>query len=116
MQGVPTEMRVKESKELRLQKIVTKTGVELLRIVVSPSHFFLEQNPEKPSKYGVAYKKIKAIYPDFYMFWEIKADQYTGRLLTGTFLEKEDIDKFIDSILSDESYKSYEDVKDEIPG
>ncbi len=109
-------MRIKESKELRLQKIVTKSGVELLRIVVSPSHFFLEQNPEKPSKYGVAYKKIKEIYPDFYMFWEIKAGEYTGRLLTGTFLEKEDIDKFIDSILADESYKSYEDVKDEIPG
>jgi hypothetical protein len=81
-------MRVKESKELRIQKVVTKSGVELLRIVVSPSHFFLEQNPTKPSKYGVAYKQIKEVYPHFYMFWEIKNDNYTGRLLTGLFLEK----------------------------
>ncbi|MEO2065744.1 MAG: hypothetical protein ABGX17_04495, partial [Desulfurobacteriaceae bacterium] len=85
-------MRVKESRELRLQKVVTKTGVELWRIVVAPNHFFLEQNPTKPSKYGTAYREIKKIYPDFYMFWEIKNDEYTGKLLTGTFLEKEDID------------------------
>jgi len=107
-------MRVKESHELRIQKVVTKTGVELWRIVVAPNHFFLEQNPHKPSKYGVAYRQIKEIYPDFYMFWEIKNDKYTGRLLTGTFLDREDIDKFIDSILHNEEYKTYEDVKDEI--
>ncbi len=107
-------MKVKESHELRIQKVVTKLGVELWRIVVSPNHFFLEQNPEKPSKYGIAYKQIKEIYPDFYMFWEIKNDDYTGRLLTGTFLNKDEIDKFIDSILKNENYKNYEDVKDEI--
>ncbi|SNR68393.1 DUF7132 family protein [Desulfurobacterium atlanticum] len=106
-------MKVIESKEVRIQKVITKTGVELLKISVSPSHFFLEQNPEKKSKYGVAYKEIKKVYPDFYMFWEIKNDQYTGRLLTGSFLEKEDIDKFIDSIISDREYKTYKDERDE---
>lgn len=109
-------MKVKESTELRLQKVVTKSGVELWRIVISPSHFFLEQNPEKPSKYGVAYKELKKLYPDFYMFWEIKDNKYTGRLLTGTFLEKEDIDKFISSVLKNENYKEYEDFRDEITG
>jgi hypothetical protein len=107
-------MKVKESHELRLQKVVTKTGVELWRIVVAPNHFFLEQNPTKPSKYGVAYRQIKEIYPDFYMFWEIKNDRYTGRLLTGTFLDRDDIDRFIDSILRNEDYKGYDDVRDEI--
>lgn len=107
-------MRVKESHELRIQKVVTKTGVELWRIVVAPNHFFLEQNPNKSSKYGVAYRQIKEKYPDFYMFWEIKNNKYTGRLLTGTFLDRDDIDKFIDSILQNEEYKTYEDVRDEI--
>jgi hypothetical protein len=109
-------MKVKESHELRLQKVITKSGVELLRIVVAPNHFFLEQNPAKPSKYGVAYRKIKEIYPDFYMFWEFKNGDYTGRLLTGTFLSKEEIDRFIDSILQDEEYKNYEDVRDGAEG
>ncbi len=107
-------MKVKESKEIRLQKVVTKDGVELLRIVVAPNHFFLEQNPEKPSKYGVAYKKLKEMYPDFFMFWEIKNDEYTGRLLTGALLEREEIDKFIDSILNSEEYKEFEDLKDNL--
>lgn len=106
-------MKVKESKEIRLQKVVTKTGAELYRIVVSPSLFYLEQNPLKPSKYGVAYKELKKAYPDFYMFWEIKNGKFTGRLLTATFLDRDDIDRFIDSIITDESYKDYEDVKDE---
>ncbi len=107
-------MKVIESHEIRLQKVVTKTGVELYRIVVAPNHFFLEQNPKKPSKYGVAYSQIKKIYPEFYMFWEIKNDKYTGRLLTATFLDREDIDKFIDRILKSDDYKSYEDIRDEI--
>jgi hypothetical protein len=107
-------MRVKESKELRLQKVVTKTGVELWRIVVSPNLFYLEQNPTKPSKYGVAYRELKKLYPDFFMFWEIKNNKYTGRLLTGSFLDRDDIDRFIDDLLKNQEYKTYEDVKDEI--
>jgi len=107
-------MKVKESKEIQLQKVITRKGVELIKIEVAPNHFFLEQNPEKPSKYGVAYKELKQLYPDFYMFWEIKDNKYTGRLLTGTFLEKEDIDKFISSVLQNENYKNYNDERDEI--
>ena len=48
------------------------------------------------------------------MFWEIKNNRYTGRLLTGTFLEKEDIDRFITDVLQSEEYKQFEDVKEEI--
>jgi len=107
-------MKVKEKKEIRLERVVTKKGVELWKIVVSPGHFFLEQNPQKETKYGVAYKQLKEIYPDFFMFWEIKGNHYTGRLLTGSFLSKEEIDKFITSVLQNEDYKEYEDVKDEI--
>ncbi|WP_022846089.1 MULTISPECIES: DUF7132 family protein [unclassified Desulfurobacterium] len=106
-------MKVKESKEIRLQKVVTKTGAELYRIVISPSLFYLEQNPAKESKYGVAYRELKKLYPDFYMFWEIKNGKFTGKLLTATFLDRDDIDKFIDSIITDERYKDYEDIKDE---
>jgi len=58
-------MKVKESKEIQLQKVITRKGVELIKIEVAPNHFFLEQNPEKPSKYGVAYEELKKLYPDF---------------------------------------------------
>jgi hypothetical protein len=34
--------------------------------------------------------------------------------LTGALLEREEIDKFIDSILSSEEYKEFEDLKDNL--
>jgi hypothetical protein len=54
------------------------------------------------------------MYPEFYMFWEIKNNRYTGRLLAGVILEKSDIDVFLSDILKDENYKTFEDVKEEI--
>jgi len=100
--------------DLKLQVVKTKKGALLYKIQISDNHFFLEQNPLKDSKYGYAYRKLKEIYPEFYMFWEIKNNRYTGRLLTGIILEKKDIDKFITDILKDELYKNYEDIKEEL--
>ncbi|WP_297455680.1 hypothetical protein [Persephonella sp.] len=100
--------------DIELELVKTKTGALLYKINVADNHFFLEQNPLKDSKYGVAYRKLKEKYPEFYMFWEIKNNRYTGRLLTGTFLEKEDIDRFITDVLQSEEYKQFEDVKEEI--
>jgi len=99
---------------IKLELVKTKKGAILYKINVSENHFFLEQNPLKDSKYGVAYRKLKEKYPEFYMFWEIKNDKYTGRLLTGIFLEKEDIDRFITDILQSEEFKRYEDIKEDI--
>ncbi len=100
--------------DIKLELVKTKKGAILHKITVSDNHFFLEQNPLKESKYGVAYRKIKNMYPEFYMFWEIKDNKYTGRLLTGVFLEKGEIDQFITSVLKSEEYKTYEDVREEL--
>jgi len=107
-------MEVLKDWDLKLQIVKTKKGVLLYKIQITDSHFFLEQNPLKDSKYGYAYRKIKEIYPEFYMFWEIKDNKYTGRLLAGMILEKQDIDKFISDILKDDLYKKYNDIKEEI--
>ncbi|AEH07179.1 DUF7132 family protein [Methanothermococcus okinawensis] len=107
-------MKTLESKSLELKKVITKSGAELYVIELSDNHFFIEQNPLKKSKYGVAYSKLKEKYPEYYMFWEIKNNKYTGKLLTGALLKKEDIDPFITEILNDEEYKEYEDVKENI--
>ncbi len=100
--------------DVQIELVKTKSGALLHKINVGENHFYLEQNPLKDSKYGVAYRKIKEIYPEFYMFWEIKNNRYTGKLLTGTFLEKEAIDTFIKDILKSEEFKSFEDIKEPI--
>ena len=107
-------MKTIETKNIKLKKVITKTGAELYVIELSKNHFFIEQNPLKKSKYGEAYRKLKEKYPGFYMFWEIKNNRYTGKLLVGSILEKKDIDDFITEILKSEEYKRYEDVRDEI--
>jgi hypothetical protein len=100
--------------DITLELVKTKKGAILHKINVSKDHFFLEQNPLKNSKYGVAYRAIKEKFPEFYMFWEIKNNRYTGRLLTAAFLEKEDIDEFIVDLLKSDEFKKYEDIKEEI--
>ncbi|MEO2153584.1 MAG: hypothetical protein GXN97_03640 [Aquificae bacterium] len=107
-------MKVLFEKPIKLQKVITKKGVELWKIEISPNHFFLEQNPFKNSRYGKAYRLLKEKYPFFYMFWEIENNQYTGRLLMGTIVEKEDIDRFITDLLQSAEYKKLEDIRDEI--
>ncbi|NPA54489.1 MAG: hypothetical protein GXO21_07470 [Aquificae bacterium] len=109
-------MEVLKSWDLKLDLVKTKSGAILYKITLGPKHFFLEQNYLKDSKYGIAYRKIKEKYPEFYMFWEIKDNQYTGRLLAGAILEKKDIDEFIIGILKSEEFKKHEDIREEIEG
>ncbi len=107
-------MEVIKDWDIKLEIVKTKKGVLLHKIQVGENHFFLEQNPLKDSKYGFAYRKIKEIYPEFYMFWEIKNNRYTGRLLTGVILDKNAIDEFISNILKDDLYKKFTDEREEI--
>ncbi len=107
-------MEILKHWDLSLDLVKTKKGAILYKINVAENHFFLEQNPLKNSKYGVAYRALKEKYPEFYMFWEIKDEEYTGKLLTGVFLEKEDIDQFITDVIQNEEFKEYEDIKEEI--
>jgi len=107
-------MKVLYERIVKLKKVLTKSGAELYMIELSPNHFFLEQNYNKPSRYGIAYRKLKQKYPDFFMFWEIKNDQYTGRLLMGTFAQKEEIDEFIISILKSRDYLEYPIEREEL--
>jgi len=107
-------MRTLKEWSVKLKLVKTRTGAILYKIDLAPNHFYLEQNPLKDSKYGHAYRQIKEKYPEFYMFWEIKNNQYTGKLLTASFLEKEDIDRFIDTVLANEEYKQLADVKEPI--
>ena len=106
-------MEVIKEWDIKLDIVKTKKGILLYKINVGNNHFFLKQNPLKDSKYGVAYRKIKEVYPEFYMFWEIKNNKYTGRLLTGVILERDAIDKFISDILKDDVYKTYEEEERE---
>ena len=75
---------------------------------------YLEQNPLKDSKYGIAYRKLKQMYPDLYMFWEIKNWEFTGNLKLELVTSKKEMDVLIDSILQDKSYKDYEDVNPDL--
>lgn len=107
-------MRVLEERPVKIKVVRTKRGAILHMIEISKNHFFLEQNPLKDSKYGVAYRKIKNKFPEFYMFWEIKNNRYTGRLLVGSFLEKEEIDEFITLVAQTDEFKKFEHILEEI--
>jgi hypothetical protein len=91
-----------------LELVKTKTGALLYKINLDENHFFLEQNPLKDSKYGVAYRELKNRFPEFYMFWEIKDDNYTGKVLTARLCDKKDLDEFIESLVGGD-FKNYED-------
>ena len=85
--------------DVEIELVETKTGAFLYKINLDENHFFLEQNPLKDSKYAVAYRKLKEKFPEFYMFWEIKDNEYTGKILTGRICEKEEINEFIDILI-----------------
>jgi len=74
------------------------------------NHFWLEQNPLKNSKYWIAYRQLKAVYPDLYLFWEIKDGKYTWRLKLEILTKKEDMDKVIASLIWNEEFMKYEDI------
>ncbi len=105
-------MEVLKEWDVKLKLVKTKTGA-LLYVIDYGDGFFIEQNPLKDSKYGVAYRKLKQLYEDMYMFWEIKNNRYTGRMLLGFFLKKQQIDPFITQIAHSEEFLKFEDIKDE---
>jgi len=106
-------MEVLKEWPVKLQLVRTKKGSVIYRIVLDDNHFFLEQNPLKNSKYGYAYRAIKERFPEFYMFWEIKNNRYTRKLLIGSFLEKKDIDEFLEALLKDLEKAEFEKLADE---
>jgi len=109
-------MEILKEIPVKLQLVKTKRGSILYRILVNENWFFLEQNPLKNSKYGFAYRNIKEKFPEFFMFWEIKDNKYTKRLLVTSFLEKKEIDEFITSLLNkvqEEEFKNLEDKSEE---
>ncbi len=91
-----------------VELVKTKKGAILYKINLEDNLFFLEQNPLKDSKYGVAYRMLKEKFPEFYMFWEIKDDAYTGRSLTARISNKRELDEFIETLVGGE-FKNYED-------
>ncbi len=107
-------MKTLKEWDFRLKLVKTRSGAILHLIEVGENHFFIEQNPLKDSKYGVAYRKLKQKYPEFYIFWEIKNDRYTGRILAGAFLSKEELDEVITDLLKSEEFKQYEEIMEEI--
>ncbi|NPA22015.1 MAG: hypothetical protein GXN92_00315 [Candidatus Micrarchaeota archaeon] len=99
--------------DVKLKLVKTRRGAILYVIELAPDHFFIEQNPLKNSKYGQAYRKLKSQYEEFYMFWEIRNNRYTGTLLVGAFLRKHEIDPFITMISQSDEFLKYPDEKDE---
>ncbi len=48
------------------------------------------------------------------MFWEIKNNHYTGKLLAGgAFLEKKEIDEFATLLAKSEDFKRFEEAREE---
>ncbi len=100
------------SKDIKLKKVIVKSGAELNLIELDKNHFYIEQNPEKNSKYGKAYRLLKEKCPEYYMFWEMKNNHYTGKVLIGAIFKKKYADEFITKILDSEIFKEYEDMED----
>lgn len=98
--------------DVKLKLVKTKKG-SLLYLIDFGDGFFIEQNPLKESKYASAYRRLKALYDELYMFWEIKYGRYTGRMLLGFFLRKEQIDPLITMLAQSEEFLKLEDIKDE---
>lgn len=92
-------MRVLYKKPIVFEEVETKSKAILKRIVIDENHFFLEQNPLKDSKYGRMYRKIKAKKPDFYLFWEIKDDEFTGKNIIAEVIESKDLEIVLEKFL-----------------
>ena len=107
-------VKVLKEWDVKVKLVKTKRGAVLHMIELEPGHFYLEQNPLKDSKYGVAYRRIKENFPEFYMFWEIRNNRYTGKLLAGAFLEKSEIDEFVALLAKTEDFKKFEEILEEI--
>jgi len=103
-------MKVLDEKTLKWKIVETKTGAKLIVIEENPDHYWIEQNPLKESKYGVAYRELKKLYPDMYLFWEIKNGKFTGKLKVEMITTKKVMDHFIESLLNSREFMQYEDI------
>ena len=92
-------MRVLYKKPVFFEEVETKSGAILKRIVINENHFFLEQNPLKESSYGKMYREIKAKNPNFYLFWEIMDNEFTGEVIVAEILKSEDLYKVLEKKL-----------------
>jgi len=92
-------MVVLYKKPILLEEVETKSGAVLKKIVINDKHFFLEQNPMKESKYGKMYRKIKSKRDNFYMFWEIKDNEFTGEMLVGEIVNSESLEGLLEKFL-----------------
>ena len=92
-------MKVLYKKDIVFEEVETKSGAILKRIVIDDNHFLLEQNPLKESKYGRKYREIKAKRENFYMFWEIKNDEFTGKVLVAEICDSDNIDTVLENFL-----------------
>ena len=104
-------MKVLDEKKFKWKIVETKTGAKLIVIEESPDHFWIEQNILKESKYGIAYRELKKLYPDLYLFWEIKDGKFTGRLKVEMITNKKVMDRFIESLLGNNDFMEYEDIE-----
>jgi len=105
-------MKVLDEKILKWKIVETKTWAKLIVIEESPNHFWIEQNPLKESKYWIAYRQLKRIYPDLYLFWEIKDGEFTWRVKLEIITEKPVLDKIISGLLGNEEFMKFEDIAD----
>jgi len=94
-------MRTIKKWNVEVELVETKTGAFLYKINLDKNHFFLEQNPLKDSKYAVMYRELKQKFPEFYMFWEMKDGDYTGRVMTARISDKKDLDSFLKTLLEE---------------
>jgi len=104
-------MEVLKEWDVKLKLVKTKSGA-ILYVIDLGDRFFIEQNPLKDSKYGIAYRKLKSMYEEIYMFWEIRKT-YTGRMLLGFFLKKHQIDPLITLLAKSDEFMAFEDIRDE---
>ncbi|MEO1941835.1 MAG: hypothetical protein ABGW77_02970 [Campylobacterales bacterium] len=93
-------MKVLHSERVELQRVETKSGAKLWKIQLEKEgDFLLEQNPKKDSIFGRWYRVRKEVDPDFYLFWEFKNGEYTGRVLRARFQSKQELEREIEELL-----------------
>jgi len=100
-------MKVLDEKILKWKIVETKSGAKLIMIEEAPGHYWLEQNPLKESKYGMAYRQLKKLYPDLYLFWEFKDGKFTHRLKVEIITHKKTMDKIIEDLTGSRRFMDF---------
>ena len=92
-------MKVLYKKPIVFEEVETKSGAILKKIVIDENHFLLEQNPLKDSKYGNMYRKIKSKNPNFYLFWEIMDNEFTGEVIVAELMSSDNLYEILEKKL-----------------